>query len=317
MAIYTINPKNAAQAWTIINSAKKITLLTHYKPDGDGISACAALSSLCEELGKECETVYPSTSDFSILRVPKKEYIKHHNQQPDLIIACDTANYDRLYYPQEFESVPLINIDHHIANVLKGTVNFVDATASSTCEIVYELMNEWGSNLINEWRASALLYGILYDTQVFQTNATTEKTLRVAANLMDLGAPLTQLKDELLKTKSLHIIQLWGAILSGVQITKTGKAAWVCLTQETLKSYGVELSSLAGFVNFLASISSVDVTVLFYETEDNKTKVSLRSRVRDVNALARQFGGGGHKNAAGIMSNKPMMELVNAITSQL
>ncbi len=317
MNLYAINTSHASLAWNAIKKATKITFLTHYKPDGDGISACAALSSLFEEMDKQCETIYPTASDFSIARTPRKELIMSHTQLPDLIIACDTANYARLYYPKEFLEIPLINIDHHIANELRGDFNFVNADASSTCEIVYELMTLWHNSSINQWQASALLYGILYDTQVFQTTSTTDKTLKIAAMLMDHGASLTQLKDELLKTKSLHVIQLWGTILSGVQITNSGHAAWVCLTQEMLKSYNVELSSLAGFVNFLASISSVDVTALFYETEDGKTKVSLRSRTRNVNALAQQFGGGGHKNAAGIISNKPMNEIVELVTRQL
>src|SRR3972149_4336866 len=117
-----------------IQNAKSITFLTHYKPDADGISACTALAAVCEKKGKVIETIYPTAPELPIKRQPNKVLINEHRQIPDLIIMCDTANYDRLYYPEAFKSIPCINIDHHVSNNIKATVNLIATEVSSTCE---------------------------------------------------------------------------------------------------------------------------------------------------------------------------------------
>ena len=310
-------PTELAAAWSLIIKAQAIALLTHTKPDGDGISACAALSSLLKKMGKHCETIYPTEADFAFSHEPQAIQINNHTFLPDLLIACDTANYERLYFPESFRVIDLINIDHHRANSITGVYNFVDPNASSTCEVLYELLLAWCPSLLSGWEANALLTGLLYDTQIFQTNSTTSKTLETAAQLIAQGASLIERKDELLKSKSPGIVLFWGALLSSVRFTQDQETAWLCITQKMLHEYQVTISSLIGFVNFLSSISSVDTTILLYETEDGYTKVSLRSRYKDVNKLAQGFGGGGHKNASGITSKKPIDELAQELIAAL
>lgn len=305
------------QAWELIKQANKITLLTHRKPDADGISACAALFSILEKMGKQVEAIYPDKPEFPLKRVPSKILIGTHQQLPDLLIACDTANYDRLYYPSVFEAIPLINIDHHVSNRLQGICNIVDFSVSSTCELLFSLLCIWDASMIDAYVAECLLMGLLYDSQVFHTQATTSKTLHVAAQLIEHGANLFQLKTELLANKNPAIITLWGEVLLRVQISPSGNAAWVGITQEDLATQDLTLASLVGFSNFLWEMSDVDITMVFYEMASGETKVSLRSKVSDVNQLASHFGGGGHKNAAGILSDRPMYELMRDITKKL
>ena len=99
--------KKIRLAWQDINKAKKITILIHFRPDGDAISSCAALSSILEKEGKQVESIYPSKPEFIFKRQPKNILINKHKQIPDLIIALDTANYERLYFPKEFSGVVL------------------------------------------------------------------------------------------------------------------------------------------------------------------------------------------------------------------
>lgn len=304
-------------AWDLILVSKKITLLTHHKPDGDGISACAALSRVFSALGKEIEAVYPSVSEYNYTRESARVHVGMHTQMPDLLIACDTANYDRLYYPEAFKKIPLINIDHHVSNSIQGTINFVDGKASSTCEMVYDLLLTWAPNYITSDVAECILFGMLYDTQVFQSQAVTAKTLRVAADLVERGANLFQLKTELLSDKNPRIISFWGMLMSRITLSPQGNAAWSVVRQRDFVDHGVKPSVLLGFNNFLAQISGVDVTILFYETPDGKTKISLRSKHADVNKLAARFGGGGHTNAAGILSVTPIDQLVQELTDCL
>ncbi len=319
---YGFTKKNISEAYRLIKKSKKITLLTHFKPDGDGISACAALAHALKKEGttlvpKKVEVIYPSESLFKFKRKTSNLLINKHKQIPDLLIVLDTANYERVYYPKEFKDIPMINIDHHVSNSIHGTYNFIDPDASSTCEILFFLMEDWNSKDIDKYVAECLLFGILYDSQVFHTQSVYPKTLQASARLMEYGANLYKLKTELISNKNPQIINLWGKILSDLKIVKKGKAAWAAVTQKDLKKYDLDLSSLIGFNNFLSQISDVDVTMFFYQTEKGKTKVSLRSKKTDVNKLAAMFGGGGHKNAAGILTDRPINQLAKDIISKL
>ncbi len=304
-------------AWDLFLQAKKVTLLTHTRPDGDGISACAALSLIGEKLGKSIETIYPSEPEFVIKRQPANIFINSHKQLPDIIIGCDTANYKRMYYPEAFKSIPLINIDHHISNSIEGTHNFVNANSSSACELLMELLTFWNPKMIDQKVAECLLVGILYDTQVFRIASTTSHTLRMAAELVDKGASLYNLKTELLSHKNPANIQLWSKILHTIKVLPEKQVALASISQKDLIKANLTISSIVGFSNFLAEITAIDTTLFFYETKDGKTKVSLRSNKRDVNKLASLFGGGGHKKASGIVSNLSMDELIQQIIKSL
>ena len=313
----SFSDEDISQTLKLIEKSNNVTLLTHFRPDGDGISACAAFEDILLRLNKKVETIYPNKPEFEFKRIPKNICINKHKQKPDLLIALDTANYERLYYPKEFNNIPFINIDHHISNSLKGTYNFISKNTSSTCEILFELIKEHNIDLINKYTAECLLFGILYDSNVFQTQSTYPSTLRVSAELIELGANLFELKTELISDKDPKIINLWGKLLSNIQITKSGQAAFAKITQDDLKKENLTISSLIGFNNFLSQITGVEYTLLFYQTEFNKTKVSLRSKTKDVNKLASQFGGGGHKNAAGILTDEPIDQLIKKITNLL
>jgi phosphoesterase RecJ-like protein len=297
-----------ASSWKAIRDANKVTLLTHSKPDGDGIGACLALEILLLDLGKKVETIYPNSPDFEYTRQPENVVIKKHSFIPDIIISCDAANYERLYFPEVFKKIKLINIDHHVSNSIDGAWNFIDPDASSACELLFHLLGAWGVK-IDKSIANALLYGVVYDSRLFHTQSTSANTLRVAANLIDLGADLFQLKVELFSNKNPDVIKVWALLLNRIEISKEKNVVSSYITQDDLKKLGVTVSSVVGFINFLTDITDVDVSILFSETKDGNTKVSLRSKEYDVNVLAGKFGGGGHKNAAGILSKTPLDEL--------
>ena len=308
--------KSTCRAWELVEKASKITLLTHSKPDGDGVASCLALELVLTKLGKQVETVYPDSPEFNFKSQPKNVLIGKHKQTPDLIISCDTANYERLYYPDSFKGIDLINIDHHVSNSIDGTFNFIDPEASSASEVLVDLLNSWKQDIDKEV-ASALLFGIVYDSRVFHTQSTHASTLRIAADLMDKGADLFKLKCELLSNKDPEIVKLWTLVLDRIQLSDSKKSVWSYLTQDDLKKFCLTLTSIVGFNDFLTDLSGVDVTLLFYETDDGKTKISLRSKEYDVNKLATQFGGGGHKNASGILSDKSLQDLMGEVVNVL
>ena len=312
-----LNTNDMHAAYTTIQNATSITLLTHTRPDGDAIGSCAALSTFLKKLGKQVETIYPDKPEFAYTRKPEPLHIATHTTTPDLIISCDSATLDRLYYPDAFKTIPLINIDHHISNSIPGTYNFVHGSAASACEIVYHLLHTWNAELIDSNIAECLLFGIMADTQIFKTPLTNADTLRISADLIDQGADLSKVKTELLSNKNPQIITLWGTILNRIEISKNNTAVWTYILQSDLAAHNLTLTSIVGFNNFLSQISDIDTTLLFYELDNKQTKVSLRSKERDINALAQNFGGGGHKNAAGILSDTPLKQLMEEITKTL
>ena len=320
MSFYLDNPLNkdlALQAWQKIQQANNITLLTHRFPDADGISACAALAEILVAEGKKIEVIYPTQPELHIPRQPENVLINQHVQQPDLIIICDTANRDRAYLPAEFNGVVTINLDHHISNSIKADYDFVDGMVSSACEVVYYFLQHGNYLKLPKKVADCLLFGMVYDTQVFQIPSTAPSTLRIAAALIESGAVLVDLIAELQLHRSPQIVTFWGKLLSMASYNENKTAVWVSVSCLLLEEHGLDFFAITGLSNFLASIAGVDIVAIFQELPANKfggTKISLRSKKADVNALAQLFGGGGHRNAAGVTMALSLDEAVLLVT---
>ncbi len=298
------------RAWQAIQEAKKIILLTHQKPDADGISSCTALDHVLRGMGKVVQTIYPSPDESSLRRQPLDVRIASHTIDPDLLIACDTANYERLYFPEGFRQIPLINIDHHISNALKGIANIVNPESASTCEELFHLLMTWCPERVDAYVAECLLFGILYDTQVFHTQNTTVRSLTTAAACIEHGVNMFALSRELLAQQSPRFLPFWGEMLQKVGMDEQKQVLWLTVTQDELKARGLDMSALVGLNNFIAEASPIETTITLYESEQGNTKVSLRSKTRDVNKIAGLFGGGGHVRAAGALIKKPVHEAV-------
>jgi len=313
--------KLVEQAWSLISKAKNITLLTHFKPDPDGMSSCAAFDVFLKKIfkgenKKNIEIIYPTKPEFEYERIPKTFLINQFLQIPDLIISFDTSSYSRLYYPDEFKNITIINVDHHIGSEIKSDFNFV-LPLSSTCELLFYLLNAWEESSISVEVANFLLFGLLADTKIFRTNSTTVDTLAVASKLMLLGADLYKLQLELSSIKTSQVIKFWGFLLQNINITNNDKAVWVKVKISDFKNFNVDSTALVGFVNFLSDFCKNDITALFYENEMGKVQVSLRSKFSDINAVAKLFGGGGHRNASGILTDRKLDEIFDDVTSVL
>ena len=316
MKKYHLSEESLRSAWDLIVAAINITLLTHYKPDGDALSSCAALEHVLRRHGKKVETIYPGGTPDQVPHSPSPLHNNSHTVVPDLLIACDTASADRLYLPESFAAVPLIVIDHHVSNSLgdRATHTFLTPAASSTCEVLHYLFAEWGEE-IDERLAEILLYGVVSDTQCFRTSNTSGETLAVAGDLVSRGANLYDMAGSMTQRDNPAIISLWGDLLGSAE--HNHRAIWTTCTQKQLRNHNLDDSALAGVVNQLASMSTIDIAILFYEQEDGKSKASLRSKNTNVNALANQFGGGGHVRAAGLSSDESLAVLVDKVLALL
>lgn len=311
------NPTSLQTAWDLITNAQKITLLTHSKPDADGASACAALDHILRSMHKQTETVYPTPVTRTLTYQAHTVHIQKHTFIPDLIIVCDTANPERMYSPDVFKNIPLINIDHHLNNSINGTINFVDTSEPSACNVLYNLLQSWNPSLIDIHVATCLLFGILYDTQVFRTQATNASTLQTASKLIEHGAQLFPLVSIHMGYKNPNQCKLWGHLLAKLATNSECTFAWVHVTKEDLAQFNQTENATEGLSNFLWSFVNADVTAVFTITADGKSDVSLRSKTIDVNTIAQKLGGGGHKHASGITSTRSIQEIIDIIAASL
>lgn len=303
--------EEAAQALDLIKNSQKITLLTHNKPDPDGMAACVALKHILDLLNKETEIIYPDQPTYKFTSQAKTFLVNTHKQKPDLIVCLDTSDFTLLYHPECFNNIKCINIDHHVSNKRMGDFNFVNHTASSACEELTALIFAWGEQFITKEVAHSLLIGILYDSQSFGTQSTTVRTMQIVAKLTSMwNISIPELKHELATLQPPSILAFWGKLLNTIQTTKSGQCAWIAVTKKDLADAKVTYEALNGFSNAFAALCNTEITIFFYETTNGKSKASFRSKHFDVNTYAAQFGGGGHTNASGISRVQPLNELI-------
>lgn len=226
----------------------------------------------------------------------------------DVLVTVDVSSLDRLgtVYDSAValrSRLSLINIDHHFTNDRFGTVNLVDARAAAATEIVALLLPRLGVRP-SVPAATCLLAGLLTDSLSFQTDSTTSRTLRVAADLVAAGAPLSSLAYQLFRQRPLGSAVVWSRALGTLRFAAGGRVAWIEVTREMVTDAGPGADS-AGLSGFAGAIAGVDVGLVLEEGADGPIYAGLRSQSVDVAAVAAQFGGGGHQRAAGCQFAPP------------
>jgi bifunctional oligoribonuclease and PAP phosphatase NrnA len=235
---------------------------------------------------------------------------------PDLIVVLDSGDLERLdtVYVENadlFQRLPVINVDHHPTNHLFGSVNIVESRAAAAGELLYILFRRLNMP-IDETVAVCLLAAIAADTLVFTTNSTTSSTMRAAAGLMDAGASLAPIVEQLNGARPLSTVRLWGKVLSQVQTD--GPLIWSWVTQKTLVEVGAKDDESDGLSSFLIRTRGAKVAILFKEVEERLVKASLRSTPDvDVAKVAWHFGGGGHRQAAGCQLRGELEQVERAV----
>jgi len=217
----------------------------------------------------------------------------------DLFIAQDCADLDRLGEAAKyFETAEYtFCIDHHVSNQAFADSNYIYPDSSSTCELVYDLMN---SDLITKEIAECLYTGIIHDTGIFQYSCTSPRTMMVAAVLMGIGIDYSMIADVTFNIKTYDQNRAMGQVLLDSELYCDGKVIVGTLTQKQMQEFNVLPKHLDGIVSQLRVTKDVEVAVFLYENEDQTYKVSFRVNGNfDAAALAMHFGGGGHVKAAG------------------
>jgi phosphoesterase RecJ-like protein len=301
--------------------AKTIVISGHIRPDGDCVGSCmATYLYLSKALPKSEVKLYleqPSEIFGCIKDLDKIDSTYGFEAVADVMIALDCEKTRLGDAEVIFDNAKKrINIDHHISNKLGcGDVNYVKPEASSTSELIYELMEE---EYVDEDIAKAVYIGIIHDTGIFQYSNTSPNTLRIAAKLIEYGFDFPTIIDETFYEKTYTQNQLLGRALLESIIFMDGRCIVSCIDKKTLDFYNATSKDLEGIVSQLRIIKGVECAVFMYEIGTLEYKVSLRScKYIDVAKVASYFGGGGHIRAAGCTMNGTFYDVINNISARL
>ncbi len=305
----------------IAEKAHDIIITGHMKPDGDCVGACiAAYNYLYNFYPDKNIKVYlgQMPEKFAFLD-PNKEIVSNElpEMQPDLVITFDSNSVDMLGKAVKlFRSAKnSVCIDHHISNKGYAKNNFIDASASSSCEILYKLMSD---DDIDLKIAEALYMGIAFDTGVFRYSSTSKETMEIAGKLIEKGVPFYDYLDKCFYQRTYLQAQLLGRTLLTSMLLMDGKCVVAVITRRMMEFYEADTEDTSGIIEQLRITKGVEVAILLYETEEQEYKVSLRSnKCVDVNKIATYFGGGGHKNSAGFMMRGSVHDVINNITEHI
>ncbi|MFK5923742.1 MAG: bifunctional oligoribonuclease/PAP phosphatase NrnA [Verrucomicrobiota bacterium] len=291
-----------------LQKAETIAVLSHMRPDGDAIGSAVAVAQVLGKLGKEVTVINQDGVPAALEFLPGVSMVQRPIDlkaplQVDMTVILDTASEQRAgdeVWAAFADRGVLVNIDHHISNPAYGDLNYIDAKAPATGEIVFDLIEEMGWPL-DEVVRNNIWAGISTDTGSYRYPSTTAHTFEVGAELLQGGVDVGAISQSLYESYPLRRIYVLRDLLKELQISSEGKVASWKLRREVIDRYGVQPSDTEGLIDVIRSVDSVVVAVFFEELEDGKIRVSARSKTpaADVGEICGKFGGGGHQLAAG------------------
>lgn len=309
----------------LIEDSTTILLTTHVNPDGDGLGSELALYRQLTEAGKQvrvinndpvpdrylfldpdrCSEVFAPGRDRSFIR------------DCDLIIVLDNSSMERMgpmAAVLRASAARKVCIDHHLIRSEPGSpesdgswdVLWNLEEASATGELIFDLINALGGPLTLD-KAEPLYVSLVTDTGNFRFSKTGPRSHEVAARLLECGVNPVRIYQEVFERNSAAFMRLLGYALSQFHQECDGRLVWVTVNRDTIRDYKAQDEDTSEMVNFFFQIHRVQMAILFKELPGGKTKVSLRSKGEvDVNSLAIRFGGGGHRNASGIVLDESL-----------
>ena len=290
-----------AELLEILHFARRPLLIAHLAPDGDAIGSLLATGLILHKMGKDpilaCQDRVPATLRF----LPNSRVVIQDVDDGDIdaVVSLDSSDPTRMgdvYDPGRYSDLPLLVIDHHITNVEFGTINWVEPGTCSTAEMIYYLAQALDTPLDSDL-ATCILTGMVTDTRGFRTSNTTPRAMNIASALMAAGAPLNEITEKTLNSRSYKLIQLWGHALDTVQLN----GSIISANNTLAMRYNLDsITRAEGLVSFILGAHDADIAVVFTELPEGKIECSFRARPgNDVASAAFSLGGGGHPLAAG------------------
>lgn len=300
--------KDAAQA---IRESQTIVLACHVNPDGDAIGSLLGLALALMPLGKTVTCLSEDGVPDILAFLPGAAMVQQSTDTAafDLALVVDSGDLPRVgasVQPLIGRARRVADIDHHVTAGAFGDIRVLNSRAASTAEIVYALLQTMGVPITADI-ATCLFTGIITDTGSFRFQNVTPNTLRVAAELLEAGAPPAHISENVFDNRTFVATRLLGVALAAMQQTPDGKIVWTHVTATDFQSLGAKDADTEGIVSYVRGVRGADAGILFREMADGQIRVSLRSREGlDVSQIAARFGGGGHRMASGCTLPGPL-----------
>jgi len=291
-----------SQVVELIEKKSKFAITTHIKPDGDGVGSSLGLYWLLRSLGKDADVLVRGDVPPAYRSLPGADSIRdvaHVNGHYDAVFVIECSDLARPGI-DGLDKQFTINIDHHATSEHFGSINWIDSTASAVGEMIYNLCKAIGGKITKDI-AECVYMALVTDTGSFHFPNTSERTLKVASELIKAGAKPYEIGEAVYYNYPWSRIELMRQVLATVRRDESGKIAMLRQTLQMRELAEAVDGDNNGFVNIPLSAKDIQAVVYMREVGTDKYRASLRSK-GDINVakVAELFGGGGHKNAAGL-----------------
>ncbi len=291
-----------SQVVELIENKDNFAITTHVKPDGDGVGSSLGLCWLLKSLGKNAEVVVSGPVPQAYSSLPGADEIRdvsYLNGKYDAVFVIECSDIERPGIAG-LENQLTVNIDHHATSEHFGTINWIDSTASAVGEMIYNLCKAIGGKITKEI-AECVYMALVTDTGSFHFSNTTDRTLKVASELVKAGAKPSKIGEAVYNNYPWSRIELMRQVLETVKRDESGRIAMMRQTLAMRENAGANDGDNNGFVNIPLAARDVLAVVYMREVAPGKYRASLRSKGNiNVARVAESFGGGGHRNAAGL-----------------
>lgn len=306
-----------------IRTHEQFVIAAHMRPDGDAVGSQLAMAYALRHLGKEVRVISRDPAPPPLLVFPGVldiEITDHVDASGDAVIVMEAGDLARTGVAGLAQGF-VINIDHHVGNAMFGDVNWLETSAAACGEMVFDVVEALGVPLTYEIAVHVYI-AILTDTGSFHYSNITPRTFDICRRCVLAGVKPAAVASSVFDSSNMGRLRLFGAVLNQMQVDDTGRLATVLVDQQLAAACQATYEDADGLINLPLTAKEIQAVVFFKEAGPDEWRVSLRSKGSvDINAVAREFGGGGHKNASGCSASGPIDELKSLfrqkVTTQL
>jgi phosphoesterase RecJ-like protein len=293
--------ENIARIRDALLSRQRILISSHARPDGDSIGSQLAMAYALKALGKDVTIVNKDAAPPPLMAFPGVPTIlvaERAEGEYDAAVVLECSDLTRTGV-EGLDPYFLINIDHHPGNAGFGALNWFNGDAAACAEMVFDIIEALDAPLTVEI-ATHVYVGILTDTGSFHYSSITPRTFDICRRLVEAGVDPPKVARSIFDSNSLGRLKLFGAVLSSIELEDGGRLAVVRVDRAMAASAGGNYEDTEGLINLPLTVREIQAVVFFKEIDAREFRVSMRSKGDiDVCAVAKHFGGGGHKNASG------------------
>ena len=297
-----------------IRARGRFIISSHARPDGDSLGSQLAMAFALQELGKDVTVVNADPASPAFMAFPGVPAVKIAQAVDpawgdfDATIVMECSDYARTGVA-DLNRFFTINIDHHPGNTGYGQINWFDSSAAACAEMVFDVVQALGVQMSIEI-ATHIYIAILTDTGSFHFSNLSPRTFDICRQLLEAGVDPVRVARQVYDNATAGRLKLCGAVLSSMRVDPTDRIAVLYLDQAMADAAGAAYDDTDGVINQPLTVKEILAVVFFKQSQDGPYRISLRSKGEvDIGAVAKAYGGGGHKNAAGCSASGPIDEL--------